>query len=297
MPLKQKKEKIREIPFQPSTLETIDYAMYNYLNEELNLFSSTHDGWDKVPIIWSSAERSYQLKHDKDLRDEDGALILPLITIERTSVIKDPASKGTVWANVPPVDDIKGGSITIARRIQQEKTSNFANADAARAVGGVARYGDGRNKGNQSNFPIGNKKIVYETISIPIPVYLDINYSITIQTEYQQQMNELITPFATKTGGINYFIIKHDGHRFEAFFQPDFTFGNNTSAMDADRRKYETSIGIRVLGYIVGQDKNQEQPKIVIRENAVEYKFSRERTIFGEIPEDIDRRNQSFYRE
>ena len=67
--------------------------------------------------------------------------------------------------------------------------------------------------------------------------------------------------------------------------------------MDADRRKYETSIGIRVLGYIVGQDKNQEQPKIVIRENAVEYKFSRERTIFGEIPEDIDRRNQSFYRE
>ena len=37
---------------------------------------------------------------------------------------------------------------------------------------------------------------------------IDINYSITLRTEYQQQMNDLVTPFATKPGGVNYIIIE-----------------------------------------------------------------------------------------
>ena len=32
-----------------------------------------------------------------------------------------------------------------------------------------------------------------------MPVYLDISYSLNIQTEYQQQMNEIAQPFMTKT--------------------------------------------------------------------------------------------------
>ena len=58
---------------------------------------------------------------------------------------------------------------------------------------------------------------------------------------------------------------------------------------------YETKIDIKTLGYVIGEDKNQEQPKVVIRENAVEVKFPRERVIFGEIPEHIDKRG--FYKE
>ena len=112
--------RVKEVPFQPSTLETIDFAMYRFLDEELNLYTSTNKGWEKVPVIWSSAERAYQVKNQKELRDQDGTLILPLITIERSSVIKDLEKKGTVWANVPPIKDEKGGSITIARRVQQE---------------------------------------------------------------------------------------------------------------------------------------------------------------------------------
>ena len=37
-----------------------------------------------------------------------------------------------------------------------------------------------------------------------------------------------------------------------------------------------------MLGYLVGADKNNEQPNIVIRENAVDVKIPRERTIFGD---------------
>jgi hypothetical protein len=53
--------------------------------------------------------------------------------------------------------------------------------------------------------------IFYETISIPMPVYVVLQYNINIKTLYQQQMNELMQPFLTKTGAINYFIIEKDG--------------------------------------------------------------------------------------
>ena len=60
------------------------------------------------------------------------------------------------------------------------------------------------------------------------------------------------------------------------------------------QRNYETSISIEVLGYLVGEGENQEKPKIVKRESPVEFKFSRERTIFCDIPRNI---KDGFYRE
>ena len=278
---------MREIPFQPSTLETVDYAIYNWLNDELDLHTTTQDGFEKVPVIWASAERAFQVKRDDDLRDRDGTLILPLITIERTDVAKDLTKKGAIWANIPPVNDAQGGVYTVARRIKQDKTANFVNADAWRKSSGAGT--------NQRTFPINSNKVVYETITMPIPVYLDITYSITIRTEYQQQMNDLVTPFMTRTGGVNYFLMEQDGHNYESFIQSEFAQDNNVSSMEAEYRKYETKVDIKTLGYVIGEGKNQEQPKIVVRENAVEIKFPREKVIMGDIPRHIDKRG--FYKE
>ena len=97
---------------QPSTLENIDFAFFDFVNDNMNSGAITNEGWKETPVIWVSAERSFLSKNNKDLRDDDGSLILPLITIERTNVVKDPTKKGVVWANIPPVNDEKGGSIT-----------------------------------------------------------------------------------------------------------------------------------------------------------------------------------------
>ena len=42
---------------------------------------------------------------------------------------------------------------------------------------------------------------------------------------------------------------------------------------------------LKVLGFILGSGKNQETPKMVIRENTVELKFQRERVVLGDINE------------
>jgi hypothetical protein len=275
------------MPFDPSTLETIDYAVFNWLEEKMKIFATTNKGWKKVPIVWVAGERSWQIKNHKNLRDDDGALIFPIMALQRESFSKDLSKKGTFWGNIPPVNDVKGGSITIARRVNQDKTSNFLNADTYRKKGGIAGNA-GASGGQQINFPSKkkNKKIVYETITIPMPVYVSVSYTINLRTEYQQQMNEMLQPFATRTGGINYDLIySPEGHRYESFLDQSFTATNNISQMTDETRIYETKLTLKVLGYLVGEGKNGEKPNIVIRENAVEVKIPREHVVFGDIPE------------
>ena len=86
-PFQKDKHGIKRLFFNPSTLETIDKSVFNYL-ESLNLFSTTNKGWNKVPVVWSTAERSFQAKREEEIRDAQGALIMPIISIHRASVKK-----------------------------------------------------------------------------------------------------------------------------------------------------------------------------------------------------------------
>jgi hypothetical protein len=271
----EQQDKIQDLNFAPSTLETVDYAIYDFINGELDLKTTTNKGLEKVPVVWASAERSFQIKHNKEYRDNEGMIILPAITIERASVVKDLTTRGAYYGDMFPFQSQpeKGGSLVIARRIKQDKTSNFANADASR------RY---NNNVAPKFVRKATNKVVYETVSIPPIVYADITYRILLRTEYQQQMNDLLQPFITRPGTINSFLINRDGHRYEAFVQSDFGLNNNISSMENEERRFETSIDIKVLGYLVGEGVNQETPKFSIRENAVQVRIPRERVVYDD---------------
>jgi len=276
---------VEERIITPSTLETIDEAFFKYMDESFNIHCETNKGFAKVPLLWLSAERAFQIKNNRDVRNNKDALVLPVMTVERTSVIKDPNRKGIFYGNIPEMFDAQGGSIVIARRINQDKTKNFANADTYR----YARGGS-----HQINFPRKNDKVVYQSISIPMPVYVTINYNVVLTSQYQQQMNQMVTPFMSRTGAINTFVIRRDGHVYESFIQQDFSQNNNVASLGEDERSYQTTVAIEVLGYLIGDDVNQEKPKIVVRENAVQVRLPREHVIMGDIPSQIDKRG--FYR-
>jgi len=294
--IKDANDNLKEVSFMPSTIETVDKAFFNYVDNTLNLSVTTNKGFEKVSVLWVSAERAFQIKRDKGLRNDKGILKLPLMTVERKGIKKDPEMKGVAWAHIPERNDEKGGAITVARRVKQDKTGNFLNADAYRKHGSMsaATAGEG-----QLNFPFRNPgKVVYETITMPMPTYIVVDYSVVIKTEYQQQINDLITPFITKTGQINNFFMKHEGHKFEGFIQGDFNQEGNASQLNEEERVYETAISIKVLGYLIGEGPNRERPKLSIRENAVEVKIPREQVILGDIPEHNPARlTKPFYRE
>jgi len=262
---------LHEEAYLSSGLENIDTALHEYIKNK-NIFTTTNKGWKQVPIIWVSAERAYQIKHNKALRNKEGVFTLPVITIERTSVVKDLQRRGAVYGDAFVNDG--GGSITIARRINQNKTQKFANANSYRL-----------NK--QETFPTiasgkKNSKIVYQTATIPLPVYVDVTYSITLRAEYQQQINQMVEPFVTIGRNVNYFVMRHNNHTYEGFVQQDFSAENNVSNLQEEERKYETKVDIKVLGYLIGDVKNQETPKVVWKENIVDVKIGREHVVFDD---------------
>ena len=262
-----------ELGLQPSSLETIDLGLFRYVDEDLNLHTETNKGYEKVPVIWLGAERSYQIKNNKELRDNVGKLRLPLLSINRENFELDTGFQGAIKPNLFEQADYKGGSFKIASVINQEKTRNFANKDKAKSI----KNGDetGRYK---------NKKIVYDEYYVPTPVYMNVSYTITLRTEYEQQMNDLLAPFIKLRGNSpsNSFFYTIDNHRYEAFIDSSFNENQNSTNIGEEERMFETKVMIKVLGYLTGEGTNRDKPKVTKRETVVEIKISRERVVLGD---------------
>ena len=261
----------RDVNIFRSDLEDIDTALFNFVKESLDISTKTNKGFKKVPVIWSSAERAHNIKDDNIERDKQGMIILPTISIERSNVKKSTDKIAVPYAAIDPRGDLKGGSIQINKVIQQKKTSEFANADAMRR----------RSQVNAPLYRHGNKneKIVFEIITIPIPIYVELTYKVTLISEYQEQMNDMLTPFIRVSNAHRVAIIGTNNNQYEAFINTDYGMTNTVTNYESNERRYVTDVTIDVLGYIIGNGKNEEQPRIVRRENAVQIRFARERII------------------
>jgi hypothetical protein len=267
-------------PLASSNIETIDYALYNFVNDNLNIYCETNKGSQKVPVLFQTPERAFQIKNEPTLRKDNGRTIsLPLITVKRTAMNKNPANKGRYGVYIPPYFDFynKGGSLEIARKVQQDKTKNFANSNAIKKSSG----GDNVNR---QTFPGENKNVVYESISIPYPTFIEVTYEVKLFSEYQQQMNEMMETMSTFTGSPSRFKIEHGGNSYEALLDPSYAVANNFD-LGTEERRFETTLTTTVLGYLIGAGKNQKTPNVVIRQSAAKIQIQRERTIVGDVPE------------
>lgn len=265
--MKTQKEGDGKFPFDPSKIENIDLAVYKWLDENMDLYATTNKGWNKVSVIWISGERSFQIKNKKELRQNDGSFILPAITVKRTGINKDLKVKGIFPGNVVP--NLFKDDYIIVKQINQDKSTNFANADTQKKIG-------------QPNFKRENKKIVYGFKSIKFPVQAIFEYEIELRTEYQQQMNELTQPFLVFTGAGNYFVIENEGHRFEANIDPSYAIEHNGDKLEQEERSFKTKIKLNVVGHLVNAGANEIDTNIIYRENAVEVKIPREYIVMSD---------------
>ena len=74
----------------PCGLEDIDRALFNLFDKELQFSIDQRGESRKVPVIFATGERFALIKRREPLRDENEALILPLISIRRTSIDQSP---------------------------------------------------------------------------------------------------------------------------------------------------------------------------------------------------------------
>ena len=256
-----------ETPLVPSTLENIDTALFRYIDETLNPLAVSNKGSKKVNVLWIGTERAYQVKENKELRDSVGRLKLPLITVGRTSVSRDDDFKGAVQAvyGGERIDGIE--HIAVKRVIKQDKTQNYQNSYRRRVF-------------EDDTGPVSSKKVVYETYYMPRPTYLTCMFEANIQTEYQQQINEILPYFINNTK--NYCIIENDGYKYETFIQSDYSINSNSSNLEQSERMFSAKIQFKVLGYINNAGQQSSKPAVSKKESVVEVHISRERVIVGD---------------
>ena len=255
-----------ELPEVASTLENIDTAIYRFVNDEIDVHTTTNKGREKVKVLWLGTERAFQIKNNKELRDGVGKLRLPLLTITRASVSRDDDFKGSFQSTYGYTSINGQDYIPVKTTINQEKTQNFQNSDLRTET-------EGQNLGKPSS-----KKVVYETHNIPKPIYVTCTFEINIRTEYQQQMNEIISSFIPENK--NYVIISNEGYQYEAFIESNYSITNSTN-LGEEERMFTSKVQIKVLGYITGPQKSN-QPFIQKKESVVEVKVSREKVIVGD---------------
>jgi len=264
--------KQQDNPTPVSTFETIDMALYTWLNETLDVHATTNEGIKKVPVVWFSRERAYQIKEEKDNRDNNGFLDFPQIQLQRMSVALAEVAKRPLPGIFTSPQDYKGGQLGIWQKVQQDKTKNFANARAQRL------YGD-------RNFKSTNPEIVNQYVFVPYPSYYEIKYDISLKALYMQQLNEMMAPVQrfNKVNNSNVQTIKYGGFKYELFTPTDTAFSSNSPDIGELEKIYESKFSVTVLGFTNTSDSNQKTPNIVFREGPAKIRFQRERVIVGDI--------------
>ena len=146
-------------------LKDIDTAIISHMNNIMRHTVIEANERVKVPVFYGNEERWKSIRNRQTLRDRNGAILLPVIVLKRTSLAFDE--------NMPlSFDmDVKG---------------KFIN---------VIRSSTGWSKNNRyDRFSVlTGQKPVEEFVKTGMPDFVTCEYTIVMMTTYMEQMNDLNT--------------------------------------------------------------------------------------------------------
>ena len=255
-------------------IEDIDYAIFKLFDKDLNIVYKTKNNIKKVPVVFAAGERySLFVNKKRPLRDASGALILPIISIERKNInFSDKTyDMGTNTIN----------SHVIKKRLTAEdqeyqkliNKNNYKNSDSltddqnflSSNQTGVfpGKIATRRNKTKENNNFLESKinKNIYEVIVMPAPKYVTVQYTATIWTDYIVSMNEILSNIIIKSKYKvpAYLISTKSGYWFNAFFSENINSENNFEDFSDNLRIIKSSIEISVPSYLIGKNSMSEE--------------------------------------
>ena len=270
-----------EIP--SCTIEDVDRALFSLFDTQLPFKYKHKKGTRKAPVIFATGERFAVLRRKQPLRDKTGVLILPLISIMRTSVTQSPEMGSGTAQNVP---------MTITKKLSPEdplyqrllNKNGIQNSDdlaTPQAIVGGAQDADtsnpldlnkkdvtpGRIGSRTSSVEVSasrkrNKRIqddlgnnIYETITIPPPKYYTATYEVTFWAQYTLQMNDMINAMMSLYQSYSQRTFQLEtpkGYWFVAYVGENLNPGNNFDDFTDSERLVRCSFEVKVPAYLIG---------------------------------------------
>jgi hypothetical protein len=255
------------------TIEDVDKSVFSLFEKEIPLYYTMGNETRRIPVIFATGERFAILRRKQPLRDDNNVIILPLVSILRSSIDQAPTDGHGPGQNLP---------LTIRRRLSAEdpryqrllnklgfensyKTGDNVSIETTRAgsprgVDGTSRETFGLNNdllesGNVLRSRLNNNFI--ETIEMPPVKYFQATYEITIWTQYTAQMNDVISAIMSSYTNMHQreFKLETDkGYWFTGRVDSAFSPGDNFEDFSTEERIIRYSFNMSVTAYLIEPD-------------------------------------------
>ena len=195
-------------------IQDLDEAVFYYFNNMIKPFVYQNGERREVPVIYGAPERWKSFQRDGYYRDKAGAIMLPIIVIKRDSLTKDRSVANKLDANQPNLYGVWS---------KQFSPKNF-----------------------YSNFgTLNNRKPVEKYHVVAQPDYVNLEYSVLVQTYYMEQLNKIIESceYASDAYWGN-----PERFQFRAFID---SFSTSTELTQGKDRLVKGTFNIRMRGYIL----------------------------------------------
>ena len=264
---------ILELP--SCTIEDIDRGVFDLFDNDLPMHYTYRKQTKRVPVVFASGERFALIARKKPLRDKNNALILPVLSIMRSSVTsdnemglasnqtvphvirkkisrKDPAYQRIInKLGLQSSDDLPDDSAFITTTTKN-KTGAKAGRIASRRTSSKVPMGVRR--GELLTTDLDNN--IFEIIEMPPVQFVTATYEVTIWAQYVQQMNDLMMAIQSNMqsySGRSFRLETKKGYTFVAYLDSNFDPGNNFDDFTDDERIIRTSFSLKVTGYLLGE--------------------------------------------
>ena len=211
-------------------LRDIDEAIFYYFENVIRPFVIQNGERRAVPIIYGAPERWKSFQKDGYYRDLKGAIMAPIIMFKRDSITKNRNIANKLDANMPNL------------YTSWQKSWNSKNF--------------------YSNFNLLNNRVQSKQfVANVVPDYVNLSYSVVIQTYYVEQLNKIIE--ACEYASDAYW---GNPQRYQFMAQID-SFNSVNELPQDEMRVVSSTFNINMYGYII-PDTVQKQLSSVKKYNS-----------------------------
>lgn len=214
----------------------------------------------KPSVIFATGERFATAKQLRPLKDKEGRVILPVISVRRKTI--EQTGEDTSGRGI----NQHTGTLTIAKKLADEDRDfqNFLNKfnlqnmdlpETARETG-QNRYDQDVIEGGLLQPKLGSTSNVYEIYTIPQPQFFTATYEVVFWTSFTEHMNYMIEVFMSsflpqdKMFRIN----TEKGYWFMAYVDEQFSSNDNFDDFKDTRRILRYTFNMKVKGFILAGD-------------------------------------------
>jgi len=261
-------------------IEDVDRAFFDLFDKVLPFTYKQQKDSEvtKVPVVFASGERFALVSKKSPIRDKSGSLILPIISISRSSIDQKSTKGSGVSENF--------NEMVVRKRISKEDPLYQAlkGPDRLKNTGRSLSPAEGSSDYYRETGRLLQPRMgpaLYEILVIPMPKYFTVKYEITFWAQYTGQLNKMIsTLLGSYINGHNSIkITTSKGYWFVAYFESSISNAGNLDDFSDNERLVKATLSAEVPGYLI-------LPEIDGVSNGVKSYVSAPTVSFGSLSDD-----------